>query len=362
MCNFPLTEAERAGAARDLFNEYFGCFLRCVGLDGSTSMTDGTWFLKQFIALNLEVTKECGSSGNPHVQNQTFYLQYILLNWDTFSTTTRLPCFLLQLHGTELSIYMVIFADLITVDPYHFTLSLSCASTRLEEFARIFHALKKALESLRVYYNNPLPEITPKERKFPYHNSFELITTSINIEFTYYKPLDPYQLLFLVDINENKEGLPSRLLVKFSQHYNGTIHKECGDLGIAPKLYGIESLAGGWHMVVMEYMTGYQTLQEIRPDVEIRDKVKNAIEKLHSRGYVHGDIRKVNVMARREHSESLLHVVLIDWDWAGRDGMVNYPISINPEIPRHPDAMGLRSIKKEHDVFMVEAMFSGLEV
>ncbi|RPB19040.1 hypothetical protein L211DRAFT_795113, partial [Terfezia boudieri ATCC MYA-4762] len=151
--------------------------------------------------------------------------------------------------------------------------------------------------------------------------------------------------------------------VKFSQHYNGTIHKECGDLGIAPKLYGFESLAGGWHMVVMEYMTGYQTLEEIRPYVHIRDKVKNIIEKLHSRGYVHGgDIRKVNVMARREHSESLLHVVLIDWDWAGRDGMVNYPISINPEIPRHPDAMGLRSIRKEHDVFMFEEMFSGLEV
>lgn len=38
------------------------------------------------------------------------------------------------------------------------------------------------------------------------------------------------------------------------------------------------------------------------------------------------------------------------------------PISINPEIPRHPDAMGLRSIRKEHDVFMFEEMFSGLEV
>jgi len=110
-------------------------------------MTDGTWFLKQFIALNLVVKKECGSSGNPHVQNQTYYLQYIVVNCDTFSTTTRLPCFLVQLHGTELSIYTVIFADLIiTVDPYHFTPSLSCASTRLEDFVRIFHALKKALE------------------------------------------------------------------------------------------------------------------------------------------------------------------------------------------------------------------------
>src|SRR5258708_1533826 len=102
-------------------------------------------------------------------------------------------------------------------------------------------------------------------------------------------------------------------------------------------------------MVVMEYMTGYKTLVELRRDTHIRDRVKDAITKLHSHGYVHGDIREVNIMVCGPAGGSPLRVVLVNWDWAGVDGIVKYPISLNPDIPRHQDAMALCPIQKEHD-------------
>ncbi|RPB22328.1 hypothetical protein L211DRAFT_758755, partial [Terfezia boudieri ATCC MYA-4762] len=62
------------------------------------------------------------------------------------------------------------------------------------------------------------------------------------------------------------------------------------------------------------------------PDMHIRDGVKDAITKLHSHGYVHGDIREVNIIVC---GPAGLCVDLVDWDWAGVDGTVKYPISLN---------------------------------
>ena len=79
--------------------------------------------------------------------------------------------------------------------------------------------------------------------KFPYPNSFNM--NGGKVTFSYHKALDSNPLIFLVDVEEHTESLPSRLLVKLSRQYPAGIHKECADLGIAPKLYGFDSLAGG---------------------------------------------------------------------------------------------------------------------
>ncbi|KAF8455196.1 hypothetical protein BGX38DRAFT_1267463 [Terfezia claveryi] len=159
-----------------------------------------------------------------------------------------------------------------------------------------------------------------------------MITAGANggkVRFSYNKALDSNTLMFLVDVDENTMNLPSRPLVKFS----AGIHKECADLGIELKLYEFGSLAGGWHMVVMEYMTGYKMLVEFGPDTHIRDGVKDAITKLQSHGYVHGDIREVNIMVCGTAGDSPLRVVLVDWDGPVWREQLN--------IPRHQDAMAL---------------------
>ena len=97
-------------------------------------------------------------------------------------------------------------------------------------------------------------------------------------------------------------------------------------------------------------------LVEFGGDTHIRDGVKDVITKLHSHGYVYSDIREVNIMACGPAGDSLLHVVLVDWDWAGVDGIVKYPISLNPNIPRYQDAKALCPIQKEHDMFIFDQL------
>ena len=65
----------------------------------------------------------------------------------------------------------------------------------------------------------------------------------------------------------------------------------------------------------------------------------------------------MNVMVKRSNP---LHVVFVDWDWAGKNGEVEYPVSINPDIPRHSTAVGLAPIEKIHDIFMFERLFPSL--
>ena len=101
----------------------------------------------------------------------------------------------------------------------------------------------------------------------------------------------------------------------------------------------------------------HDTLVGAGSDEHIGNEVRVAIAKLHSRGYVHGDIRDVNVVVKRSN---LLHVVFVDWDWAGKNGEVEYPVSINPNIPRHSTAVGLAPIEKIHDIFMFERLFPSL--
>ena len=54
-----------------------------------------------FIGLNIKIKNGSDSCGNPHME--VFF---------------QIPCLLVQVHGTGLSIYTVILADKITVDSY----------------------------------------------------------------------------------------------------------------------------------------------------------------------------------------------------------------------------------------------------
>lgn len=350
------SETARAQKFRELFKKHFTINLNCIEFDGSK--TDGTWSPNaeaDFVAMNAEIKKEPGA-GNPHIQNVAYYKQYLSEHQNDFVEKIRLPCFLVQVDGPELNISTVIYGNKIIVDPYHFTLSLACSSTRLEDFARIFHALKNAFEALRTYYNGPPPEISPSQRQYPYPNSFR--TTHGEIQFKYHTALNSHPFVCLVDVLGNQPDLPRRLVVKFTRQYPHAIHQACANLRIAPELYGFETLPGGWFMVIMTYMVDYSTLVEYAPNPLIKAEVKKAMGQLHLLGFVHGDLRDVNILVRRSDADSAVNIVFVDWDWAGKDGEVNYPLSINPDIPRHPEAKALKAIRIDHDEFMFQNLFS----
>ena len=52
------------------------------------------------------------------------------------------------------------------------------------------------------------------------------------------------------------------------------------------------------------------------------------VKGFHEQGLVHGDLRDVNILGVGDHQ-----FWLVDFDWVGRDGEVEYPTSnLNPEL------------------------------
>jgi serine/threonine protein kinase len=121
-------------------------------------------------------------------------------------------------------------------------------------------------------------------------------------------------------------------------------------------LRGFESIGGGWYFVVMDMLSGYQTLQdyqgsELKPSVV--EAIHESLRLFHQAGYVHCDIRNTNIMV----SESGNHLMIVDLDWGGNAGVARYPGCVNfEEIERPLDARDGRLITKEHDHFMINTI------
>ncbi|CAG8657785.1 157_t:CDS:1 [Paraglomus brasilianum] len=220
------------------------------------------------------------------------------------------------------------------------------------QLAQTFHALNKAVVLLQGVYNQGPPQISPTQRSFPYINSFQTLDGQM-LEFNYKSKL--HGLVFNVErSNDYSCTLPKDLLVKFAQDYGVNAHEACAEMGIAPQLFGCYSVSGGWKVVVMEYMKDdYSNLAEeyYEPSCvdEIKKSVKEKVEKMHAKGFVHGDLRQVNIL-RQKHNGN---IVLVDFDWAGRIHEAKYPLYMNPNLPRHPDATYLGEITTG----MVEHLF-----
>src|SRR6185312_1852305 len=115
-------------------------------------------------------------------------------------------------------------------------------------------------------------------------------------------------------------------------------------------------------MVIMEYLPDYKMIADpphtINTAKNLKETLEKVIEEMHSMGYVHGDLQEGNVLYKeeKENEGSSMKVKLVDFDWGGKVDEVTYPPSLNPEINWHPDVTIDKPIKKEHDVYLIEAM------
>src|SRR5260221_8266750 len=103
-------------------------------------------------------------------------------------------------------------------------------------------------------------------------------------------------------------------------------------------------------------------LQQLRPDEEerVERKVKAIVRTLHEGGFVHGDIRNTNIFVDQASLASDdVTVHLIDFDWAGYDGEVKYPMEINCKTVKRPEGVkGGELITQQHDNEMVSYLFA----
>jgi tRNA A-37 threonylcarbamoyl transferase component Bud32 len=105
-------------------------------------------------------------------------------------------------------------------------------------------------------------------------------------------------------------------------------------------------------MVVMEYLDKeyFEDIPEWPQDPGLLQKVKWAVRQLHDGGFVHGDMRTVNMKVQKQPKDEMEGVFLPDFDWAGPDGD---PRNVNKQVWRSPSVEDGALITKEHDEVMV---------
>lgn len=235
-------------------------------------------------------------------------------------------------------------------------------STAVMRAARAFGAFQIAFNELTTHYLSVVfnPEYQRKgheeEVVFPYPRSFTS-SEGKTTPFTYLERLDPNRLIFIATFDQSK------VFIKFTQQYSKGAHQHCAAAGIASHLYTVSSLPAGWSMVVMDYLdpTMYRTLEpQDKYSAGLVEEVERSVRILHNGGYVHGGVRPVNVMVHREwdSSKEAQKLQLLDFDWAGLEGEVEYPLNVDRKhITRHNEVHGGAVITKGHDLFMVNRLF-----
>ena len=112
------------------------------------------------------------------------------------------------------------------------------------------------------------------------------------------------------------------VVVKFARlNYSEEVHQYLGEKQLAPKLISCSRLPGGWCAVIMEKIYGSMLNSPV--SAEVKMALKMAVEVMHAKNFVHGDLRPQNILVVDNK------VRLLDFDWAENEGTARYPKSQN---------------------------------
>ena len=243
----------------------------------------------------------------------------------------------------------------------------------IRRMARVAEALLDCSWSLDQYYSNltegeerkpcfPCPTLVPSK------SAASLIRPAL--EYLNLK-LDGYMDHVTTELIENSNRTPgdirrnlllatsygtrTQVVVKFTRSYNKEAHEHLAKKGLAPKLYYCERVIGDMFVVVMAHVRGVplDLCKTLTTDAKksVFECLKRAVEELKAGGFVHGDLRAPNVLVA-----SGWKAKIVDFDWAAKDGVGLYPLTINIDDERircqwHGDVGPDKKMKFEHDHF-----------
>ncbi|KAI5982877.1 hypothetical protein EDD15DRAFT_2377107 [Pisolithus albus] len=194
--------------------------------------------------------------------------------------------------------------------------------------------------------NNPPSELLVPKRGFPAVSKLRSYPPSDDhLHFGIQSSFPDRQSYRFLYVAETQQGQP--ILVKFSRSYSIRLHGICARLGHAPHILAFERLPGGWYAVAMEYIEHGVPINlspQLATHGERWDKeLWELMNKFHSEGVVHGDLRDANILCKDDS------VKLIDFDWGGTEGTVSYPTgNLNKELLEGRVSTDLK-ITKEDD-------------
>jgi serine/threonine protein kinase len=163
---------------------------------------------------------------------------------------------------------------------------------------------------------------------------------------------DPSRLLFVASTTSG-----TLVVIKFTRRYCVELHALCAKLGRAPQLLAFERLPGGWFGIAMEYILTAKPLRTIPKDHVKRPRwqkeLQDVLTLFHGENLVHGDLRDTNIIVEDDE-----RVLLVDFDWGGRDGETVYPRwDLNSELKDGRTHSDLK-IRKEDDERILASAFS----
>ena len=408
-------EEDLAAILRELYGDFFTpgekmstASTSKTGTKGLYCSTDGTILATPFncFALNQEVKITGGSE--PQFQNDCCVISAALNSKAQLPAALfgeegvpLLPCFQLDVHNGRL----LVIRGCVVTPPCFQSEVLAVASlvgplggTLHYQLARTYSALRRGVRSLLRKYKK-----VPNEGKVPGEGvvgNQKLPKKSVvgNI------PVHPTEgsLLGLrrigdLEVKAKEALLPSigclafraccrtvgasaetkwkNVVLKFVRQYGIVAHQHAADNNVAPQLVQYtQGLPGGWEAVVMEDIGKQYRPFRAEADVPVvREAVLAAYRRVfEAADLVHGDLRPNNIMVQGEGATQAadvkvgysiglglnpsIHipkVAFLDFDWAGKEGEVWYPTTINLAVTWAKGVEGGVLITKEHDFFQL---------
>jgi len=200
-----------------------------------------------------------------------------------------------------------------------------------------------------------------KARGFPFLTSYE--HDGRRITLTYDARLDDEKLIFSAIVGQG-DSAHDECLVKYTRWYSKETHEHLASYGFAPMLRQCVQVSAEWIAIIMDrskYEVLYGQMLSNAEQEKVRRKVNSMVQVLHEGGFVHGDIRDVNLLVDvGSLASDNVAVHVVDFDWAGRIGEARYPIGVNTKTVWRP--AGVKSgqlITTRDDEDMVSYLFYG---
>ncbi|KAG6887588.1 hypothetical protein C0992_011645 [Termitomyces sp. T32_za158] len=316
---------------------------------------------------------EAGSAMNQAILHYAHWVLEAMKRHHQFNTC--FPCILMVDMGTQIWFYGSIWdGQRVRVEPLTRGLDLTInyrEKRERDEMAAALDALVETTAYIREHYKviRATDSWNDRRRGFPFLSSYIDIENGKTVDLTYSRRLQEDKLIFCAIGSGPDSGASSECIVKFtSQCYSYAAHEYLAKLKLAPRVRACVSISSDWTAIVMDkidYPSFFHLKQEGMSDEKrekIRNKVQCIVRKLHEGGFVHGDVRDINVLVDPAslNCEDVV-VFLIDFDWAGEIGKARYPVDVNRETVEQPG--GVRRgelVLVEHDLEMVEYLENGV--
>ena len=350
-------EDKRRDAINKILNNHLFINLNApIGVANIASgTTDGT---SEEAGVNIEFKNEKGKGDcDPYLQNSAYYVHYWSDKGNVDEEEKKVrgpekhccPWILVEVLGQEMGLSGAVFANGVPcVQPLtcnvpflHAPMGKHLRKSQL----RLCKALRVGATRLRDWYSSPERNVVSIQAQFPYLRTYT-DTNGMKVSFEYTKCLKGEG--GSVFVAKRAGDAADHILVKFVERYGEEVHRMLSDLGLAPKLLAVEKVHAVM-MVVMDFESDAVIWDPVSAGAndETNNQLKTILEKLTEHSYVHGDMRSDNLLVCTGGK-----VKLIDFDWAGKDGVVRYPVELNPAVKWHADASIGKVIRIEHDAFM----------